>query len=1812
MSDDISARRKLLLAQRLRESGLAATESAPRAQRAPGERSTLSAGQRRMWFVQTRDRHDTTLNICVAYRLVGELDDERLRRSFATVVGRHEVLRATYGIDDEGEPYQVARADAELAWQHHDLTDLPEQSRERRLEVLTRREFGHEFDLAHDLPLRVTTVKVGAQETVLVLVVHHIAWDDDSWGVFFAEVNAAYNSTDLPDLRAQYIDVEVVDRTEPAESDVDYWRNTLAPLPEPLELPGQRSFTARSTRADHCSVDVSPDLIRRVNEFAREQSATAYMVLLAAFDAVVYRYTAATDLVVAVPVTNRRGADADALIGYFGNTVLVRSSFDRASTFTELVATARDAAAGAFAHQSVGLDRVVREINPDRVAGRDVLAQLVQLSFSARSSVDGFALDGIAATELDLASTVSQEPLGLMVISAGDSARIQAEYLVDVLDRAIVEQLLANYVKLLDQVLADPTQRISDIDMLGDAGRSEILELSHGALVDVEPTTLVAMVEDRVVASADALAVTSDQVDLTYAELNTRANRLAHWLIGQEVAPEDIVALEFTTSAEFVVASLAVLKSGGAYLPIDPAYPADRIDYMVEDAKPKLRLDSESFAAAETQAAQLSDANPTDADRIRPLRPSNLAYVIYTSGSTGRPKGVPVSHGAIAEHLACFTSEFAMSAQDRLLQSSSVSFDASLFEIFGTLTLGARLVVPKPNAFRDLAYVAELITRKGVTVLHMVPSMLSTFLFLPEVNEWRALRYVPVGGEALPGEVADKFANVFDAELRNHYGPTEAVVAATRMPVEGPQGTRIVPIGTPNKNVYMYLLDHALQLVPMGVVGEIYIGGDQLARGYHDRASLSAERFVADPFEPGGRLYRTGDLARRNSDGDIEFVGRSDEQVKIRGFRIELGEVEAVLGGHPTVAQCVVVATENDALGAMLAAYVVPEPGEEIVIEQLRAHAAAILPDHMVPAAFGVIEEVPITAHGKLDRRALPEPILMVAREYREPNTPTEKRVAALFGRIFSRDRIGADDSFFELGGHSLLAARLVTHIRSEFGIEIDVRVPFDTPTVSGLAAHLVGAFRDEFDIDLDDEFEDIEPTIENARPELATRERPDNIPVSYSQLAMWFQHRLEGASPMANIPFAVRLDGPVDTAALSAAVSDVIARHEALRTNFVERDGLPYQVVRPAAPVETPVTEIDDTELDRVLAEVAGYCFDIESESLIRTRIFALGDNAHVLSILAHHMVADHGSFKVFLADLTTAYRDRSSGQSPAWSPLPIQYADYALWQREILQSSFGESELEYWRSALAGQPDQIAVAHDRPRPPVLGKAGEVAIFTVPASVRTSVKALADETGASEFMLCQSAVVTMLYKLGGGGDIALGTPIAGRVDEATTDIVGLFANMVILRNDLSGNPTLRTVLLRGRAAALGAYGHQELPIERLVEALNPKRTRSRNPLFQVMMHFRDQAPTFDLTSDTSLAMLPVDFDISFLDVNVNFAVESDGAITTRIVVSKDLYDPATAELMAQTLAKVFEAFAQSPDVAIDELDLVPTAERERVLGEWSRGTQPAAPADALTADDPDVLARLIVEQQATTVRADPQVLASLALSGVSMMPSVRTWIVDAFSGPASLNELLVALAPEAVVTYEHRIGDTVIRDGRPVVGSRVLILDEAERPLPHGVIGDVYVGDPAVRTTERARWSSTGTLVFDSAATEVEVPRRAAAGAGETTDTERVLIEILEELLEIDDVTREDGFFGLGGDSVISIQWSGRAANLGLPLTPQMVFEFITIAELAEAVDAAKESGVVEEAAPEPSTQTHAPMSASGLGADALAALSASWQARS
>lgn len=715
------------------------------------------------------------------------------------------------------------------------------------------------------------------------------------------------------------------------------------------------------------------------------------------------------------------------------------------------------------------------------------------------------------------------------------------------------------------------------------------------------------------------------------------------------------------------------------------------------------------------------------------------------------------------------------------------------------------MVIPRPDGLRDIDYLTDLLSREGITSMHFVPSLLGLFLSLPGVNQWRTLRRVPIGGEALPGEVADKFHATFDALLYNFYGPTETVVNCTSYPVQGTQGTRIVPIGRPKINTQVYLLDDALQPVPVGVIGEIYIAGTHVAQGYHRWPGLTAERFVADPFTPGGRMYRSGDLARRNADGNIEFVGRADEQVKIRGFRIELGEIAAAISVDPSVGQAVVLAVDLPRLGKSLVGYVTPAPDcdiESVDVERIRARVAAALPDYMTPAGYVVLGEIPMTAHQKIDRAALPQPEIAAGAEYRDQATATERRIAAMFSTLLGHDRVGVDDSFFDLGGHSLVATKLVTAIRSECGVEIGIRNVFELGTVGRLAERV-------------DQLGSGAPA--ESRPKLIATAHDEPLPLSASQLRSWFAYRIDGPSWVNNIPFAAKLSGPWDVEALIAAIGDVVARHEILRTSYVEIDGVPYQVVNPAG--ELPIRRasfdgaVNDGEawLTVQLDIERQHCFELEAERPIRIALLRSGIDTddHVMSFVAHHIASDHWSAGVLFSDVLTAYRARRAGEAPSWAPLRVQYADYAAWQRAFLgdpngqESAVAIEQRRYWTRQLAGMLEDTGLRPDFARQPVPSGAGESVDFRIGAATRGKLAELCRELGITEFMLLQTAVAVVLHKAGGGVDIPLGTPVAGRAEAELDQLIGFFVNILVLRNNLDGNPTLRELLARARETAL-------------------------------------------------------------------------------------------------------------------------------------------------------------------------------------------------------------------------------------------------------------------------------------------------------------------------------------------------------------------------------------------------------------------------
>ncbi len=1046
--------------------------------------------------------------------------------------------------------------------------------------------------------------------------------------------------------------------------------------------------------------------------------------------------------------------------------------------------------------------------------------------------------------------------------------------------------------------------------------------------------TLPQLFEDQAGRTPDATAVIHGRTQVSYAELNRRANRLARYLITTGAGPERRVAIAVPRSPDMIVAALAVLKSGAAYLPVDPAYPPDRIGYMLADARPaamitagpgltedgtpRVALDDPATAAAITRR---DDGDVADAERLAPLSPGHPAYVIYTSGSTGRPKGVVVEHRGVVSLLSWVAAEFAAEDLSRVLAATSFSFDVSVFEMFGPLVSGGTIEI-----VRDLLALAD--NPGGApwdgSLISAVPSALSEVLSVHGAKA-RA-RTVVLAGEALTARAAAAIADALPgARIRNIYGPTEATVYATAW--RAGEITGSPPIGRPVWNTWAHVLDAGLRPVPVGVAGELYLAGAGLARGYLNRPGLTAERFTACPLgEPGQRMYRTGDLARWNATGELEYLGRVDDQVKFRGFRIELGEVEAVLAAQPGVAQAAAAIHEERLVG-----YAVPVAGARLDAAALRAAAAVTLPGYMVPAAVVVLDRLPLNGSGKLDRRALPAPEFtsVTAGSSSQPSSPREQALCELFGQVLGIEKVGVHDSFFDLGGHSLLATRLISRVRSVLGAELPIRALFDHPSPGRLASLL------------DDAAPQAQPLVPMPRPEL--------LPLSFAQQRLWFQAQLHGPSPAHNVALAWRLRGALDVGALRAAVRDVARRHESLRTVFPVADGQPYQRVIDAA-VATPwvtVTPATPADLDGLLAEASRHAFDLASELPVRAWLFTVSEQEHVLMLVTHHIASDGWSMDVLMRDVARAYDARRGKRAPDWPALPVQYADYALWQRELLgpdhdPDSVAARQAGYWTSALADLPEQLELPYDRPRSADPTYRGAAIGRHLDAGLHRRLLGLARDHQVTLFMVVQAALAALLARSGAGTDIPIGSPVAGRTDEAAGDLVGFFVNTLVLRVDVAGDPTFAQLLDRVRHTDLAAYAHADLPFDRVVELLNPARSAARHPLFQVLLVSDDDAGVggWELPGVTA-APLALPREAATFDLTVSYRQEYDpdgepAGIDLTAGYARDLFDHRTVQALAGRLTRLLRQVARDPQRPVAALEILTPRERDQILGQWN------------------------------------------------------------------------------------------------------------------------------------------------------------------------------------------------------------------------------------------------------------------------------------
>jgi nonribosomal peptide synthetase DhbF len=1153
-----------------------------------------------------------------------------------------------------------------------------------------------------------------------------------------------------------------------------------------------------------------------------------------------------------------------------------------------------------------------------------------------------------------------------------------------------------------------------------------------GSTRSVPSTTVPQLFQEQVRRTPDATAVMCGPAAMSYTELNARANQLARFLILLGAGPERLVAVALPRSLDLVVAAFAVLKSGAAYVPVDPAYPAERIAFMLADARPVAVLTTALVGqglpagtpqvalddpAIQTAVSGQADGDLVGADRPASLQPFSPAYVIYTSGSTGRPKGVVVEHRSVVGLLCWASAEFAAEELAKVLASTSLSFDVSVFEIFGPLVSGGSIEI-----VRDLLALADGSGESWQgSLISAVPSALSEVL---SVHGTKArARTVVLAGEALTAHAVSAIrAALPGAAVRNIYGPTETTVYATawrageaRERSADGNSDGAPPIGRPVWNTWVHVLDDGLTPVPVGVAGELYLAGTQLARGYLNRPGLTAERFVACPFGgQGKRMYRTGDLARWTVAGELEYLGRVDDQVKVRGFRIELGEIEAVLAGQPGVAQAALAVRQDRPGGGRLVAYVVPSAGYRLAAGALRAAAALALPDYMVPAAVVVLDRLPLNANGKLDRAALPAPEFCP-----DPNSSTgparpvpasarEIAVCGLFAQVLGLDHVRPHDNFFDLGGHSLLATRLISRVRAALGVELPIRAVFENPTAATLAGSL-----------------DI---AGGGRPALGPAARPDRLPLSFAQQRLWFQAQLQGPNPAHNIAHAWRLRGRLDAGALAAAVRDVTRRHEALRTVFPVIDGQPFQEIIDAATASPEVTMVTarPSDLPGLLARAARHAFDLASDLPVRAWLYRLTAQQHVLVLVTHHIASDGWSMDVLMQDLARAYQARCGGRPPDWPDwpdLPVQYADYALWQRELLGGDDDPgSELfrqaSYWTSALAGLPEQLDLPYDRPRQAEPTYRGAEVSLRLDADLHRRLLGLARDHNVTLFMVVQAALAALLTRSGAGADIPIGAAVAGRTDEATADLVGFFVNTLVLRVDVAGDPSFAQLLDRVRDADLGAFAHQDLPFERVVGLINPARSASRHPLFQVMLISEDDAEVdtghWRLPGLVARAV-PLTVGAATFDLTLTYRQQlgCDGTpdgVRATITYARDLFDHATVEALAARLTRLLRQAARHPNRPVTALEILTSRERRQLLVQWNDAGRNAPRAN---------LPQLFQWQAARTPGATAVAYAEGAVSYGELNARANQLarrLVSLGAGPERLVAVAMDRSPELVV----------------------------------------------------------------------------------------------------------------------------------------------------------------------------------------------------
>ncbi len=1524
----------------------------------------LSFAQQRLWFFEQLAPGNFTYHIPAAVRLTGTLDAIALEQSLNELVKRHEVLRTAFTTAN-GQPVQVIAPHLKLQISEIDLRSLSETDRDREVERLAATEAQQPFDLSQAPLLRVKLLHLSESDWVLLFSTHHIISDGWSMGILIQELATLYKAfctgkaSPLPELPVQYADFASWQRQwlqgEVLETQLAYWKKQLGGNLPVLNLPSDRPRPAVQTFRGAVHKFAIPQAIaEKIAEVSQREKATLFMTLLAAFKTLLYRYTGQEDILVGSPIANRNRREIEGLIGLFANTLVFRNDLSGNPTFKELLGRVREVAVGAYSHQDFPFEKLVEILQPERDLSYNPLFQVL---FSLRNvQTPQIELPGVTLSSLEIERKTARFDLALDLQEGSDGIEAALEYSQDLFDASTARRMAGHFLTLLESIAANPEQRISNLPILTKSERQQLLAEWNNTQVEFpKERCLHELFEAQAELTPDAIAVVFEEKQLTYRELNRRANQLARHLKSLGVKPEVPVGIFVDRSLEMVVGLLGILKAGGAYVPLDPAHSNDRLNFMLEDARIEVllvqsHLDEKIGGRALHKVFLDSDwqniARESEENPSSEATPDNLAYIIYTSGSTGKPKGVQVNHRSVGHLFATTRPVFNFSDRDVWTVFHSYAFDFSVWEIWGALLHGCKLVVVPLELTRSPAAFYELLCRERVTILNQTPSAIRQLIDAKATagseQQWN-LRLIVCGGEAFPTELAAQLLE-WNIPLWNFYGPTEATVWTAIHPIKFIESERSsIPIGRPISNTQLYILDANLQPVPAGVLGELYIGGVGLSRGYLNRPELNAEKFIPNPFAESGtsfssiqnppsrifseRLYKTGDIARYLPDGTVEFLGRSDHQVKIRGFRIELGEIEAVLNQHPAVQEAIALVREDNPGDKRLVAYIVAnstlKTQESALIRDLRGFLKEKLPQYMVPSAFVLLEAMPLTPNGKIDRRSLPVPDANRAEfedDLAEPRTADEQVIAQIWAEVLGLERVGIYDNFFELGGHSLLATQAISRLREAFKVEVPLRSLFESPTVATLSESL-SKFRGERKLEA--------PPIERAS-------RQGELPLSFAQQRLWFLDQLQPGTPAYNIPAAVRLKGALNVAALEQSFQEVIKRHEALRTTFSSVEGRPVQVIISSFNFALPVVDLRklpqgerEVEAMRLAAEEARQPFDLTKWPLLRVNLLQLDETEYLLLLTVHHIVADGWSLGVLVREVAALYEAFCAGKPSPLPELSVQYADYAVWQREWLQGEVLQAKLADWKQHLGQDFTPLQLPAKQPRPAVYSDRAEIYTFQLSEQLSEALNALSRQENVTLFVTLLAALQTLLYRYSDREDILVGTDFANRTRVETEALIGFFVNILVLRGDMRGNPTFRKLLDRAREVTLKAYDRQDLPFDKLVEELRPDRSSLQTPLFQVLFVMQNAPmPALELAG---LTLTPVEIDSGTAKFDLAlFVSEAEGGIAGSWKYNSDLFDRDTIAQMSNRFETLLSSIVAQPDSRLKTLEILPEAEKQK------------------------------------------------------------------------------------------------------------------------------------------------------------------------------------------------------------------------------------------------------------------------------------------